>query len=195
MVYTDTSLIGFSYNTSASFFPSPNGKSISYIKTNRDYSQHIIKYDFVESKEAIIPFGNGKLGDLLWTNNNFIIYSQYTRNSGNYDLWIGSPDGGEALQLTQSSTIDEEYGVLSVDGKKLLYYQTQLSGNIKVLNLETGVITNVTSDDRNRWDASLSPDNRYVAYIPGRYGAEIIDRSGEQSIKNFASDERIYRIS
>ena len=30
--------------------------------------------------------------------------------------------------------------------------------------------------------------------MPGRYGAEIIDRSGEQSIKNFANDERILQM-
>ena len=98
------------------------------------------------------------------------------------------------LQLTQSSTVNEEYGVLSEDGKKLLYYQTQRSGNIKVLNLETGDIKSITSDDRNRRGARLSPDNRFVAYMPGRYGAEIIDRFGEQSIKNFASDERICQM-
>ena len=83
--------------------------------------------------------------------------------------------------MTQSSTVNEVYGVLSEDGKKLLYYQTQRSGNIKVLNLETGEIKAITSDDRNRRDARLSPDNRYVAYMPGRYGAEIIDRSLENS--------------
>ena len=196
MVYVDTSLIDFSFGTFVSFSTSPDGKSIAWAKTNRDYSQNIITYDFIEGQEAIIPFGNGKLGELFWTDNNFIIYSQYTKNSGNYDLWIGTPNRGESLQLTKSSTVNELYGVLSEDGKKLLYYQTQRSGNINVMNLETGTITKITSDDRAKFDASLSPDNRYVTSTPDvgdLVGIEIIDRNGEHSIKNIANDEKVFR--
>lgn len=196
IVYKDSSLLnrGFSFGTTVSFTPSPDGGSIAWIKTNLDYSQNIIDYDLIGNKETNFPFGKGQIGDVFWSHNNFIIFSQYTKNSCNYDLYIGVPDGVESLQLTQSSTINELYGVLSEDGKKLLYYQTQRSGNIKVLNLETAEIKTITSDDRNRQDARLSPDNRFVSYIPGRYGAEIINRSGEQLIKNFASDERILQM-
>lgn len=194
MVYVDSSLIG-TYNSSESFSPSPDGKSIAWTKTNRDYSHNIITIDLANGKETNFPFGKERIGDVFWSYNNFIIFSQYTKNSRNYDLWIGSPDARESLQLTQSSTVNEEYGVLSEDGKKLLYYQTQRSGNIKVLNLETGEIKSITSDDRNRRGARISPNNRFVSYMPGRYGAEIIDRFGEQSLKNFASDERVRGMS
>jgi len=62
------------------------------------------------------------------------------------------------------------------------------------MNLETGTNTNVTSDDRYRFDASLSPDNKYLAYTSGElWGIEIIDRNDEHSIKNIAHDEKIFR--
>jgi serine/threonine protein kinase len=194
MVYVDSSLVGFGgYSTQESFSPSPDGGLIAWARTNRDYSHSIIAIDLASRNETILLPEKAEIGDIFWSYNNFIIFAQYTKNSRNYELWIAAPDGVESLQLTQSSTINELYGILSEDGKKLLYYQTQHSGNIKVLNLETGEIKSITSDDRNRRSARISPDNRFVSYTPGRYGAEIIDRSGEQSIKNFASDEIIYQ--
>ena len=106
MVYVDSSLIGFTYNSSESFSPSPDGRSIAWTRTNRDYSQNIITIDLVNGKETNLPFGKGQVGDVFWSHNNFIIFSQYTKNSRNYDLWIGSPDAGESL--TVDSKLDSK---------------------------------------------------------------------------------------
>jgi serine/threonine protein kinase len=185
--------------TTISYSPSPDGSAIAWIKTNRDFSQSIITIDLVTLEETQLSFGRGIMDEVFWTQNDFIIYSQYTRSSGNFDLWMGAPEDGEPLQLTRSSTADEIYGVLSEDGKRLLYRQVQYSGNVQVMNLETGGKTPVTSDDRNRSGVCVSPDNRFVAYtlvpsylnLHAHWGIQVVDRKGELSPKNLVGQEKI----
>ena len=187
--------------TTIGYSPSPDGRKIAWIKTDRDFSANIITYDLVTHAETQVTFSKGIMDEVFWTRNNFIIYSLYTRSSGNFDLWMCAPDGGESLQLTRSSTADEVAGTLSEDGRKLLYYQVQLSGYVQILSLETGEYTRVTSDDRNKSGVCLSPDNRYVAYTPAAsydnfktlWGVEVVDRKGEQSPKVLVGEENVGR--
>ena len=134
--------------------------------------------------------------EVFWTHANHLIYSSYA--NGNFDLWMSSADGGKPLQLTQSRT-DEMYGALCDDGSKLLYYEINYSGNIRSMDLTTGKVTSITSDDQFRLAVCVSPDGRYAAYtaVPSYpnwltwRGIEIVDAKGEYPVRTISADERI----
>jgi serine/threonine protein kinase len=185
--------------TSICYSPSPDDRSIAWIKTDRDFSQDIVTFDLIRKTETQVTFVKALMDEVFWTRNNYLIYSQYTKSSGNFDLWLCGPEGGEPLQLTRSSTGDEIYGQLSEDSKKLLYYEVQWTGYVQILNLANGECRRVKSDDRQKWGASLSPDNRYVAYTPTasyanmhtRWGIRVVDRTGEHAPTELVEEDKI----
>jgi hypothetical protein len=134
--------------------------------------------------------------ELFWTNDDYLIYSSY--QNGNFDLWMCPAEGGTPQQLTVSR-LDEMQGLLSDDGSKLLYFESNNSGNIKKMDLQTGKITSITSDDQNRASLCASPDNRFIGYTtvpsyaiwPAWRGIQIIDTKGEYPIRTVCSEERM----
>jgi len=174
---------------------SPDGKSIAWIKTFPDFSQDIITYDLEKKIESQVTFTRTLKDEVYWTYDNHLLYSSYA--NGNFDLWVCPADGGEQLQLTRSRN-DEMYGAISNDGSKLLYYEQSLSGNIKSVDLRTGKVTALTSDDQVRYALSISPDGRYAAYTAGssytnwrtRMGMQILDTRGENPTITIAAEER-----
>jgi hypothetical protein len=90
------------------------------------------------------------------------------------------------------------YGALCGDGSKLLYYEQDISANIKSMDLTTGKVTSLTSDDQNRTALCVSPDRRYAAYtaVPSysswrtRSGIQIIDTKGENALRTIGAEER-----
>ena len=81
---------------------------------------------------------------------------------------------------------------------RLLYYELQQVGNIRIMNLEGGKVSAITSDDVNRWALCISPDNQHLAFVPVNafpqllttYGIQVIDRSRAESPLNLVSDVR-----
>jgi Tol biopolymer transport system component len=135
------------------------------------------------------------MDEVFWTRDNHIIYS--SNRTGDFDLWMCSAGGGESIQITRSRAA-EIRGQLSDDRTKLLYYESQRVGNIAVLDLESGKITSITSDDLNRSALSISPDRQRFAFEFRNaysnpltaYGIEILHRSGERSRMSLVSDKR-----
>jgi serine/threonine protein kinase len=185
-------------NITYSYSVSPDGKSIAWVKTFLDFSQDIITYNLETKVETQITFTGTLKDELCWTSDNFLIYSSY--QNGNFDLWMCPAEGGTPQQLTVSR-LDEMQGLLSDDGSKLLYYEQNLSGNIKKMDLQTGTITSVTSDDQNRAGVCVSPDNRFMAYTvvpsysiwPTWHGIQIMDIKGEYPIRTMCGEERVSR--
>jgi Tol biopolymer transport system component len=194
IVFVDPGCTHDGGNVTYSMSVSPDGKSIAWIKTSADFSQDIITYNLETKVESQVTFSRNLKDEVFWTEDNHLIYSSYA--NGNFDLWMSSADGGEPLQLTRSRN-DEMYGALCDDGSKLLYYEINLSGNIKSMDLTTGKVTSVTSDDQNRTMLCISPDNRYVAYtaVPSynnwltRRGIQIIDTKGEDPLRTVCAKE------
>jgi serine/threonine protein kinase len=183
-------------NITYSYSVSPDGKSIAWVKTFLDFSQDIITYNLETKVETQITFTRTLKDELCWTSDNYLIFSSY--QNGNFDLWVCPAEGGTPQQLTVSR-LDEMQGLLSDDGSKLLYYEQNLSGNIKKMDLQTGTITSVTSDDQNRAALCVSPDNRFVAYTavpsydiwPTWRGIKIIDSKAEYPERTICSEERV----
>ena len=180
---------GFSISMSLS----PDGKSVAWIQAFPDFSNDIITHNLETGRESQITFTKSHMDEVFWTSDNFIIYS--SNRSGNFDLWMCAADGGESIQITRS-TQAKLRGQLSADGRKLLYNEYQLTGNIRVINLETGRVSAITSDDVDRRGLGISPDNRYMSFIPTNaypvivtdHGIQVIDRGKTESLWNLASD-------
>jgi hypothetical protein len=110
-------------------------------------------------------------------------------------------EGGSQQQLTRTR-LDELSAELSDDGSKMLYYEQNIHGNVRMMDLETGKVTSLTSDDQNRLWSSLSPDKRWVAYAavcsyPVWHtvrGIQIVDTKGEHPVRNIIGEERISNI-
>jgi len=200
-VFVDPGYSDESGSLSFSYSVSPNGKAIAWIKTFADFSQDIITHDLETGNESQVTFSRTAKDDVFWTRDNYLIYSAYA--SGNYDLWMCPAEGGAQQQLTRSRN-DEMYGELSDGGAKLLYYEANHTGNIKMMDLETGRVTSITSDDRNRAALCVSPDLRYVActnvastvdpatsYWFTWQGIQVVDLKGEYPTRTISSDERI----
>jgi Tol biopolymer transport system component len=180
-----------------SFSPSPDGKAIAWIKTYADFSQDIITYDLESKAETRLTFTGTVKDEVFWTRDNFIIYSAFANN--NFDLWICPADRGDSRQLT-ATRLDEEQGLLSEDGSKLLYFEKKNSASIKSLDFQTGQIVTLVSDDQNRVRICVSPDKRYIAstispslmtWLVLR-GIQINDTKGEDAVRSISIMERIY---
>ena len=176
-----------------SFSLSPDGKSVAWIRTFPDFSNDIIAHNLETGHESRITFTNSVMDEVFWTKDNFIIYS--SNRSGNFDLWMCPADVGESLQITRGLTAKLS-AQLSADSRKLLYYDSQQVGNIRIMNLESGKVSAITSDDLNRYGLSISPDNQRLAFVPmGAYphwlttfSIQVIDRSGPESPLNLVSE-------
>jgi serine/threonine protein kinase/Tol biopolymer transport system component len=174
---------------------SPDGKFLAWIKTFPDFSQDIITYDIETKAETQVTYSRTLKDEVYWTYDNNLIFSSYT--NGNFELWICPADGGAPLQLTRSRN-DEMYGALCNDGSKLLYYEQSISGNIKSMDIKTGKVTSLTSDDQVRYALSISPDGRYAAYMAAssytnwrtRMGIQILDTRGEYPLRTINAQER-----
>jgi Tol biopolymer transport system component len=183
-------------NISFSNSISPDGKSIAWVKTFLDFSQDIITYNLETKAQAQVTFTGTLKDELFWTNDNYLIYSSY--QNGNFDLWMCPAEGGTPQQLTVSR-LDEMQGLLSDDGSKLLYFESNQPGNITKMDLQTGTITSITSDDQNRANLCVSPDNRFMAYTavpsysiwPTWRGIQIVDTKGEYPVRTICSGERV----
>lgn len=101
------------------------------------------------------------------------------------------------MQITRSSQAKLR-GQLSADGRKLFYYEFQQVGNTRIMNLETGHVAGITSDELNRAGIGISPDNQHLAFIPINaypsistwYGIQVIDRMKVESPLDLVSDVR-----
>ena len=176
-----------------SFSLSPAGKSVAWIKTFPDFSNDIITHDLETGEESQITFTKSVMDEVFWTADNFVIYSS-SRKGGNFDLWMCPADGGESIPITRSTSAKLR-GQLSADGRKLIYSEYQVLGNIRIMNLESGKVSAITSDDRNRGGLGISPDNQRLAFLPTNawgaltiYGIQVIDRGRPESPLNLVSD-------
>jgi serine/threonine protein kinase len=174
---------------------SPDGKSVAWLKTFPDYSNDIVIHNLETGSETQITYTKSVMDEVFWTKDNFIIYS--SNRTGNYDLWMCLAHGGESIQITRSTSAKLR-AQLSADGRKLLYLERHVVGNIKTMNLESGEVSTITSDDLNRTGLSISPENQRLAFFPTNaypspmttYGIEVIDRGKPASPLHLVGDVR-----
>ncbi len=91
----------------------------------------------------------------------------FSDESGEYELWVRRGDGsGEPRMVTKGSDTFYWSMMWSPDSEKLLTFDA--SRSLRVVDLESGKSRKIDQDPTNRtFDASWSPDSRWVAYAMG----------------------------
>jgi Tol biopolymer transport system component len=90
--------------------------------------------------------------------------------SGNWDIWLISPDGSELTQLTTEKS-DEVTPNWSPDGKKIVFASNR-SGNFDIwtMNVDTSELTQLTYNKKNDAGPAWSPDGKYIYFQSNRSG-------------------------
>jgi len=85
--------------------------------------------------------------------------------NGQYDIYRIPAEGGEEVQLTNLSTLDDgpEY---SPDGKHI-YFNSARTGTMQIWRMDADGKnqTQLTFDEYNDWFAHVSPDGKWLAFI------------------------------
>ncbi len=101
---------------------------------------------------------------------------------GQYDIYTISVDGGEEIQLTDKSGLDDgpEY---SPDGAHI-WFNSMRSGLMQIWRMETDGAnpTHIVHEDANCWFPHVSPDGNWVAYIA--YGKDDVEAGDHPPNKN-----------
>ena len=154
-----------------SFGWSPDGQSIAWIRGFKNASAELITHNLRTNQENQLTFDGKQLDEVFWTRQSTIVYS--STKSGNTNLWSIPADGGEAVQITKGSGPD--LGMkLSADGKTLLYYQNQTTGNIWLSDGQATNLRQLTSDDRSVTSVSVSPDRKSIAFAMNEDDADFL---------------------
>ena len=94
---------------------------------------------------------------------NYLVYTG--GRDGQYDIYAIPAEGGEEVQLTNLSTLDDgpEY---SPEGK-YIYFNSARTGTMQIWRMDTDGKnqTQLTFDDYNDWFAHISPDGKWMAFI------------------------------
>jgi len=144
-----------------SFAWSPDGKAIAFARMHPDGFSEIFTRDLESGNEQQTTFDKKHVGDLSWSRNG-LLYS--SNKGGNVNLWAASVGAGSDLapvQVTKGSGPDLTMR-LSADGKRLIYLQQQRTGHVWLVDA-SGVPKQVTFDERDIRDATLSPDGKLIA--------------------------------
>ena len=101
------------------------------------------------------------ISDFCWTPSGRVIYSSTA--TGNIDLWIMQPDGGEQRQLTAESGVNLRPAV-ATDGRYLVFVSNR-TGTFQVwrMNLDGTNQTQLTNGAAKDYTA-VSPDGKWVLY-------------------------------
>ena len=90
--------------------------------------------------------------------------------AGHYDLYVIGADGG-GEQLLHSSADQKFASSWSADGRLLLYVARAAKDRIWVLPMSGGAPFPITAGHANEWDAALSPDGKWIAYLSDAAGS------------------------
>jgi dipeptidyl aminopeptidase/acylaminoacyl peptidase len=109
-----------------------------------------------------LTFDKKSIDEVCWAPNNQIIFS--SNKGGNTNLWMIPSGGGTEVQITKGTGPDLGMKI-SADSKKLLYYQNQITSDLWIGSLRTGIAQQVTFDDRVKFQPALSPDGNSIAFV------------------------------
>jgi len=181
--------------TNFSFAWSPDGRSIAWIRTFPNATAELIVHNLQSGEEKQLTHDGKNLDEVCWTPQNMIVFS--SSKAGNMNLWCVPADGGEELQITKGSGPD--LGMKgSSDGRKLLYYEDRVTGNIWYANGEATSAQQLTFDDQYITSPCYSPDGRKIAfsmagehqgYIASPSQIYIMDRDGSHRRQLTFGDE------
>jgi eukaryotic-like serine/threonine-protein kinase len=172
---------------------SPDQKFVAWTRNSDQGFSEVIVRDLESGHERPLTNDGKFADDPYWLPNGYVVFS--STRGGNCNLWAAPASGGELTQLTKGSGPDAPIGFASALNR-LVYIEMQQIGHIRVANLESGTIQQLTVDDRLRGYPSISEDGRYIAY-PEQEGDAlsmtrticIVDRHGGTTRKLTEDDE------
>ena len=174
---------------------SPDGKSVAWTRTipAKEKYQEVFTHNLETGKEQQLTFDKKKIDEVCWANNNNIVYN--TNKGGNTNLWMVPATGGTPTQITKG--IGPDCGIrISADSKRLLCYQNQRIGNLWIMSLQDASARQITFDESNRAEASISPDGKQIAYsmvdpdpMKGLWNVYMTDRDGTNRRKVGSGDQ------
>jgi Tol biopolymer transport system component len=145
--------------TAVSF--SPDCKSVAWTRNGEEGFSEIIVRNLETGHEVQLTNDRKFADDPLWLPNNYVVFS--STRGGNCNLWAAPATGGGLVQVTRGSGPDAPIGY-SATSNRLVYIEMQQVAQIKVGNLESGSVQQLTIDDRIRDFPSISENGRYVAF-------------------------------
>jgi serine/threonine protein kinase/Tol biopolymer transport system component len=173
---------------------SPDGQSICWIKYFSEQWREVSVYELLTKEERQVTFEKKYIRDVYWTSNDQIIFA--SNKSGNSNLWMVSALGGAVTQITKGTGSDYA-AIMSRDGSKLMYLQSQSISHIWIAGINGGEPRQITFDDAEIWHVSFTPDAKAVLFIFShpdafRGGASLcsIDRDGRNR-KQLTSGEEL----
>jgi serine/threonine protein kinase/Tol biopolymer transport system component len=140
---------------------SPDGTSVAWTRNFAEGFSEIIVHNLRDGHEIQLTDDKKFADDPIWLPNGYIVFS--STRGGNVNLWTVPASGGEPNQLTRGSGPDAPIGFSSALNR-FIYIEQQEIGHVKLADLHTGSIQQLTVDDRIRSAPSISADGRYVAF-------------------------------
>jgi serine/threonine protein kinase/Tol biopolymer transport system component len=140
---------------------SPDGSSVAWTRNFAEGFSEIIVRNLRDMHEILLTDDRKFADDPFWLPNGHIVFS--STRGGNVNLWSVPASGGEPTQLTRGSGPDSPIGFSSALNR-FVYIEQQEIGHVKLADLHTGSIQQLTVDDRIRSAPSISADGRYVAF-------------------------------
>jgi Tol biopolymer transport system component len=140
---------------------SPDEKHVAWVRNFPDgYSEIIIK-SLATGEERQLTFDKKFADDPAWTFNDYIIYS--SDRGGNINLWMIPASGGNPIQLTRGGGSDLKAGI-SRDGRRLVYAERLVVGQIEHAGLDDGVVQQLTTDEWTRGSPTISATGRFIFF-------------------------------
>lgn len=105
---------------------------------------------------------------------------------------------GELLAIGFENYDFLHYPSLSLDGKKMLYTQANIKGNISTINLLTDEYSRLTHSNMHDWQGVISPDGEKLAYVSNRNGHSqlfVLDLASQEHTLAYANPEQHLALS
>lgn len=97
-----------------------------------------------------------------------IVFASYASGASTSDLWSMDPSGGHRRQLTDTPNDSEQQPAISPDGHRVVYRFGDLDHpstfELKLLDLRTGAVTQITHDNWTAESPSWTPDGREILF-------------------------------
>ncbi|HEY0169817.1 MAG TPA: hypothetical protein VGB98_02105, partial [Pyrinomonadaceae bacterium] len=143
---------------------SADARSLVTVQSDRYTNLWVSKDGDPRHAEQVKFTPGGRFGSVVglsWTPDGRVAYA--SNESGNYDIWVASPEGGGRKQLTVDALTDHSPAV-SPDGGRVAFISDRTGQQrVWVMDIEGGNQTPLTPGevrDRPRW----SPDGRWLVY-------------------------------
>jgi TolB protein len=102
------------------------------------------------------------------------------------NLWMAPAAGGAVRPLTRSSPFGQYYPRWSPDGRQIVFMQTvppTITWDLRVLDVRTGAVTDLTRDPHNEFDPAWSPNGKMIVFA-----SDAASHAGFRSLYVIAAD-------